>query len=349
MSSADNLLNRFSGSLVAGAAGDALGYVVEFISRQAILARYGHAGITRYDIDPDWTKAQVSDDTQMTLFTAEGLLDARLQGCDNDDAALIRCVTDAYLRWYTTQTRHFTPGGEGLLGVHELWARRAPGNTCLSALRSLASGNAVDNTSKGCGGIMRVAPVALFAVASPTAAWTDEHIARIAGLTAFITHHHPLSTLSSAVCAVIIAHACLADAPFTAADYVAATEAGCIAAEKAFPGGGRYMKQLRMLLEATIKAAGSTQSDAEAVASLGEGWVAEETLAIALASVMRHPDDVRAALAMAVNHNGDSDSTGAVAGNIIGASLGYQAIPADLADDVELQPLLLDTATRLAK
>ena len=65
--------DRISGSLMAGAAGDALGYTVEFMSRKSILAQYGSKGITKFDLSSDG-KALVSDDTQMTLFTACGML-----------------------------------------------------------------------------------------------------------------------------------------------------------------------------------------------------------------------------------------------------------------------------------
>ena len=65
--------DRCRGSLMAGAAGDALGYPVEFMSRKSILKRYGEQGITRFELDPKG-RALVSDDTQMTLFTANGIL-----------------------------------------------------------------------------------------------------------------------------------------------------------------------------------------------------------------------------------------------------------------------------------
>lgn len=49
----------------------------------------------------------------------------------------------------------------------------------------------------------------------------------------------------------------------------------------------------------------------------------------------------------AVNHGGDSDSTGAVAGNIIGAILGYDAIPNYFKDSIQLQDMLISTADGL--
>ena len=81
---------------------------------------------------------------------------------------------------------------------------------------------------------------------------------------------------------------------------------------------------------------------------LGEGWVAEETLAIALFSIIRHIDDFKAAMICAVNHGGDSDSTGAVAGNLIGAICGYEGIPDYFKDNIQLKDLLISTADRLS-
>ena len=84
----NTLQDRIRGSLIGGAIGDALGYPVEFIySFEEIQKRYGERGITRLDIKQHWLedaeqagKAVVSDDTQMTLFTAVGLLFGETRG-----------------------------------------------------------------------------------------------------------------------------------------------------------------------------------------------------------------------------------------------------------------------------
>lgn len=81
---------------------------------------------------------------------------------------------------------------------------------------------------------------------------------------------------------------------------------------------------------------------------LGGGWVAEETLAIAVFSVIRHIDDFNACMICAVNHGGDSDSTGAVAGNILGAIVGYEAIPEKFTESIQLKELLLTMADALS-
>ena len=70
----------------------------------------------------------------------------------------------------------------------------------------------------------------------------------------------------------------------------------------------------------------SNISDADAIRQLGEGWTAEETWAIALFCAIRHIDSVENAIIASVNHDGDSDSTGSVCGNIMGAIYGYEHI-----------------------
>ena len=98
-----SLQDRIRGSLVGGAIGDALGYPVEFIySFEEIQKRYGVRGITRLDTHQYWLggseqagKAVVSDDTQMTLFTANGLLNARKQNIPFKQG-----ICRAYIEWY---------------------------------------------------------------------------------------------------------------------------------------------------------------------------------------------------------------------------------------------------------
>ena len=100
----NTLKDKIRGSLMAGAAGDALGYEVEFMSRRAILSRFGEQGITKFALDNDG-KALISDDTQMTLFTANsmlmGLTRGHMRGIGGRPE---KYVMGAYLDWYYTQT-----------------------------------------------------------------------------------------------------------------------------------------------------------------------------------------------------------------------------------------------------
>jgi len=86
-----------------------------------------------------------------------------------------------------------------------------------------------------------------------------------------------------------------------------------------------------------IGAATQRKPSAQVVESLGEGWVAEEALAIAVYCALSYPkpDQVLDALSLAVSHSGDSDSTGAICGNILGALHGEKALPQELVAGVE--------------
>jgi ADP-ribosylglycohydrolase len=102
-------------------------------------------------------------------------------------------------------------------------------------------------------------------------------------------------------------------------------------------------------VDAALAAASSTPS-AEAVERLGGGWVAEEALAIGLycALVYPEPAQVRDALLLAVNHSGDSDSTGSICGNLLGTLHGETALPADWVAEVEGRGTILTLADDFA-
>ena len=87
------------------------------------------------------------------------------------------------------------------------------------------------------------------------------------------------------------------------------------------------LNELWMLIEKAVSQAGDVTVPEElAITRLGEGWTGDEALAIAIYCTMKHLGSIEDALSAAVNHNGDSDSTGAITGNIMGAIYGYEAI-----------------------
>lgn len=122
----------------------------------------------------------------------------------------------------------------------------------------------------------------------------------------------------------------------------------------------KYEVEKQFLKDLTNKAvllAHSDISDADAIRELGEGWVAEETWAIALYGAIRHMDSVEDAIIASVNHDGDRDSTGSVCGNIMGAIYGYEHIknrnifcPEDrkFEDTLELLEIILALADDLS-
>lgn len=328
--------DRFDGCLFGGAIGDALGYPVEFMSYSEIVRQFGAEGITSYWLAKTGGKALFSDDTQMTLFTAEGLVSA---GPHANRLTYAQSIYHAYLDWLHTQSSWNEPTRvTWLIKVHDLHSRRAPGNTCLSALGSNEMG-AIDkplNDSCGCGGVMRVAPVGLF-FKDPNAA------AAVAADAAAITHSHPLGYIPASGLAFIV-NRCVYGSGESLDQIVRSLVA---ALPVWFENAPEEATTMADLLEQAVRLAANSEPDATNIPLLGEGWVGHEALAISVYACLRHPSDFSAAVIAAVNHGGDADSTGAIAGNIMGALLGMGAISSRWTIDIELPEILKRVAGEL--
>ena len=338
---------------MGGAVGDALGYPVEFMSSADIVRKYGDKGIMRYEIDMNSGKALISDDTQMTLFTACGLLNS----CMIERARFSIC--EAYIEWYHTQIGKHAKGYEQcwIKALPEMNQRRAPGNTCLSALRCISSGGEPINNSKGCGGIMRTAPVALYGVAWKMAMEIGapgrripeiKDVDELAAYAAEITHQHPLGWLPSALEAHIIYRLIENESP-SVEDFKAYIVEGYEALNELFSDYKVHIDTLRQLTDKALRLVDSSASDVENIEAIGEGWTGDEALAIAIYCTAKYFDNFEKAVIAAVNHKGDSDSTGAVTGNILGSVVGYEAIPQHFKDNLELHHDILHMADDLCR
>ena len=327
------------GSLMAGAAGDALGYPVEFKNRGSILSKYGSRGITQFEIASNG-KALVSDDTQMTLFTANGILMGITRGCMRGVGVEPENYVDgAYIDWYYTQTGDL-PSFKKKEDFHYTWLRdlpelaqnRAPGTTCMSACRCLINHERPKNNSKGCGGIMRVAPMGLFDAAFQVRNnrgfyYSTVRLAEAGAKIARITHLHPLGYLPAALMALLIARVIpLTPEEVKSSIYDIVQDGLDIMMEMESDEHFGDKEYLRKLTRNAVELAKSDVKDADAIRRLGEGWTAEEAWAISLFCSIRHIDSMKDAIIAAVNHDGDSDSTGSITGNIMGAIYGYETI-----------------------
>lgn len=333
--------NQFRGCLIGGAAGDALGYEVEFKRENEIFSEYGKDGITEYDLILTDDVAEISDDTQMTLFTAEGLL---LAGRDVNIVDYINCIRNMYKCWYFTQKEQYPIQNDKLqsrlLSVPELHNRRCPGMTCMSAIREGANGTVDDpiNNSKGCGGVMRVAPIGLYFCETSV---PYEQSDMIGAEAAALTHGHDLGYIPAAALVHIVRAIAESDIPLKSAVNDAIT-----AMERLFPKA-EHIDEFIAIMQKAVMLAETESDDLVAIHQLGEGWVAEETLAIAVYCALKYENDFDRALRASVNHNGDSDSTGAVCGNILGAYLGYNAIPQKYKERLELHDIIIEIANDL--
>lgn len=379
MQNKDKKLDLVRGALIGGAAGDALGYAVEFDRYSEITEKYGQPGITEYELVNG--VAEISDDTQMTLFTANGMLMGLTRWYMRGiGAAPEYYVEYAYQDWYDTQMKsyesmmgqddkHCSNRHTWLSALPEFYSRRAPGNTCLTAIKEMKEGRTPQNDSKGCGGVMRVAPWPLFC-ACHEVRYGIEEIDVAGSEIARLTHKHPLGWIPAIVMTHII-YRIVKDGGFERLDKVSAVKHFMTIVNEALellpslvvrhnvsdvtwdqekPIGEVFhndVERQRELIERALFLAGNELSDVENISRLGEGWVGEETLAIAIYAVARHIDSFENILIAAVNHDGDSDSTGAVAGNIIGAIVGYDAIPKKFKEHLELHDVTISLADDL--
>ncbi len=306
--------SRYRGCLLGGAVGDALGYPVEFMKEDGIFRKYGEKGIQT--LSQAGNPAVISDDTQMTLFAVNALIRSASIHC-NWKENLLR----AYQEWLGTQgdeccIRDDPRPRMWLYEVEGLHARRAPGNTCLASIRRTAGRRKAilaDNNSKGCGTVMRAAPYGLSVGYDPELSGGEEAdaVIKMAHVDADFTHGHPAAREASASLAALIW------------EIVQYSPQRCDPLEEVvyhcFSSSGLLKKAVGLALDGSVP-------DLEGIHQLGEGWVADEALAIAVFCAVRYQNDFAAAIRAAVNHKGDSDSTGAICGNILGAWLGEEAV-----------------------
>lgn len=307
--------------LMGGAIGDAMGAEIEFWSLAQIRAHFTEGCV--HLIPHQGRMGAITDDTQMTLFTAEGILRAVVRAETRGICHAPSVVHHALLRWLKTQGEvpKFEIDAHGLVADKRLSNRRAPGMTCLSSLRSAKRfGDTARNDSKGCGTIMRVAPVALCSATSPR---------DLALETSALTHGH-LTGQEAAAAFVDILRAVTRGVPLEQAVTEAIVQthgetAVALAHAVSAPRGGR----------------------AETVESLGGGWVAEEALAIAVYAALAS-DSFAAGLQIALCHSGDSDSTAAIAGNLLGLLYPAQVALHPAHDQIECADLIDRIARDLA-
>lgn len=320
-------ISHYIGCLVGGAVGDALGAPIEFLCLSQIRARFGKNGISDY-VEFANNTGEFTDDTQMTLFTSEALLRAyhraMLKGIGG---ALNAIAHHSYLRWLHTQNIGVNIDNikDGKYDIEKGWLikekvlynRRAPGNTCISALSSGIAGTIENpiNDSKGCGTIMRIAPVGLMFEGDRETAF------RVACELSAITHGHSTGYLSAGFFASIVSDLSIG-----------------IELRKSIDNAIQILEnwnsheETKNAVNAAIDLFGKTKShsdkiSAETIEKLGQGWIAEEALSMSLYASLIFERDFKKGILFSVNHSGDSDSTGSITGNILGLINGIDKIP----------------------
>ena len=337
-----NNINHFSGCLLGGALGDALGAPVETLTYKEITREYGHDGIEELQCNTRGV-AEITNDTQLTLFTAEGLLRAKCRrnkkGITKDLRETTNVVFRAYLRWLYTQglsTSNWSGSDyDGwLVRLKPLYANKEIETTCITTLGKGVKGRLSKpvNDSSTCGAVIRVAPVGLFSESREEAFELGNRIGAI-------THGNPLAYYSAGAMSLLIYNI------IEGMDIMEAT-LDVIDELKKYEDTREIIDKL----ELAIDLHNTKQPYLRALKELGKGREAVETLAIGVYCSLTYQDDIISALRISVNHSGDSDSTGAVTGNIVGAYLGKDAIPDDWLSKLqlakEIEQMAIDLNTR---
>ena len=354
------LPDLLTGCLLGGAIGDALGAPVEGLGLDQIRERYGGDGLTDY-AEGSYGIGAVTDETQLTLRVAEALVRAsireRSKGIGGAAPGIVQMLC---LEWLSTQGVDMPPQGSHHgwpFGNTAMHARRGHSAATVDALRRAAArqrpgvplGTVAEpvNNSKGCAAVVRAAPCGFGTGSIDSAFGMAERVAAL-------THGHRTAHLAAGAFSATV-WGLVRGAPL----------------EQALSEGRGVLEdregheEVSRALDKAVSVAARGVPTAADLAELGDGWTSEEALAVAVC-VALHADGPYAAeegaqgtpatdrralpkagrrsLLLAVNHSGDSDSLGALCGNLIGARHGVHAFPGHWQSQLEVR----DVAIRLA-
>lgn len=230
-----------------------------------------------------------TDDTQMTLALTRAVLRTK----DQDVESIMKEIAKEFILWMDD------PG-------------LSPGMTCMNAVYQLKQGvswrESGKNNSKGCGTAMRVSHLGYVYRDEP------DKLKQVAALSSRITHGHPAAEAGSIAAAFLVK---LALDAIPLGHFLVNLRP---IVQEISPDFDKQMELLKKVIEEDL-------SVEQGLAKLGNGWIAEEAVAMALYAVIKNPNDFVQTVRSAVNISGDSDSVGTIAGGISGALLGIDAIP----------------------
>ncbi len=332
--------DRFLGAVLGCAVGEALGMPIAAESWDEIRSRHGAEGLTDY-IPAGHPSGRLGSDTQLLLFSLEGTIRANVsrRATGTDDPT--RHIQHAYQRWLHTQHLSWpraageflggTAAPDGwLVGQRALFQTRNPGRTMMRTLIAFAKGQQAMGTpenpvsdSQGSSAIMRAVPAAL---------WSNDpaEVFRVGMNTAALTHGHPTAWLSAGALAFLVSRLMNGEALSTAVDATL---------EQLAPHNGHEEVSRRITAAVRLGRSGRVPpGDVERI--IGTGSTAAEALGFGLYAALACDGDFDTALPVAVNHSGNSATTGAVCGSLIGALSGAEGIPERWKSELELYDVI---------
>lgn len=301
--------SRVLGTVLGAAIGDAMGHPTEFCSMEAIVAKYGLAGVQGFELW--WDRggrhfAPYTDDTQMAEIVLRGLVST---AADESLDRSMHTIAAGFVEW------DWNPQG----------GHRAPGNACLAGSRALASGAhwsvAGGRQAGGCGSVMRAYPFGLLFAddIGKAETWAVEH--------SKLTHRDPIALAACAAMAVGVASTVRGEPVESVLNSM-------------IEAAARHDQTTADMIARAVEDAYAGVASQIALDRL-RGWAAHEAIAAAAYVAARHPADARAAILEGANTPGDSDSIATLAGALVGARTGLEGLPVDWVRDVERSPELL--------
>ena len=255
--------------------------------------------------------ALFTDDTQMSIAVAEALVRAG----EKDIEAIMEAVREEFIKWY-----------------HSPENNRSPGGTCLKGVANMEKGSHWTKSgvaqSKGCGSAMRAAPIGYLYQHD------SNKLREVAHATGICSHGHPA-----------------ADAACIGAAYLVKLALDGVTPEnmlqKLFLFTAEISEDFDKAMLRVVKCL-DWDDEEKALKSIGEGWVGEEAVALAIYCFLRYPESYKKCVIRGANTNGDSDSIACIAGSISGAYLGIGAVPEEWIRRIEKTEYLADLSRRLA-
>ena len=342
MSKVDPTMDKFEGAIIGSAVGDAFGYPLMALSYEKICKRFEKDGALELSVSRKTGTALFTEATQMSLFTADGILWAYNENAAHENGAVANYVFYSYQLWLYMQTRSIAgseyewlfnkeqnPNMSSLLKSKGLGKKRRLNDNNLDALFDARNGvfgtpGKRLNNNTDAGAVKRVLPVGLFYGGDSEMAF------RIGCDVGAITHSAPEGYLPCGVYTAIIAELLrgsdVDDAVNTA-----------MALLTAYPDHENIYDALQ---KAVDLANDDDIEPREGLDELGDGFSAVSCLAIALYSAILHQTNYKFAIALATNHDGDSSACGAITGGILGVWYGLRKLPKEWTKKVQYRNLL---------
>lgn len=272
------------GAMTGSAVGDALGYLIEFMTMKNIQKKYGPYGLrTVLKLECNGKKGIISDDTQIALFTADGLLWAHDTG-----EPLVTGIHRSLLRWYYTQTerivrpeqaewnrcqRHEQKYGYDMMRETELFARRSPGKACLVSLATgrLFTREQRPNQCQGSTVLSRAIPIGLWYGGDPEAAFATAIDAAV------LTHGHPHAYYSAATLAAMLSLLVVGK------EMSSAFAESLRLLQRQGDGSTDVLKSVLHAIDEAV----TDRNPVRAMKKIGLGWKADEALSLAIYCVLK--------------------------------------------------------------